>query len=158
FELASILLPRLESYSLASLVRFFGVEHRRQHRALPDAEVTRQLYLRLVARALELDQAVLREIVALTARTMWPLRTLCRASGERRWGSPGGARIRDQLAAKLGAGEASLDVVLAREELPPLAPTGERRRLDVAALVAEAEPGGSLAAALAPFEDRPEQR
>jgi DNA polymerase-3 subunit epsilon/ATP-dependent DNA helicase DinG len=158
FELASILLPRLESYSLASLVRYFGVEHKRQHRALPDAEVTRQLYLRLVDRALELDQAVLREIVAMTASTTWPLRTLFQAIEELRSRSSGGATIRDQLAAKLGAGEASLDAVLSREELPPLVPAATRRRLDVAALVAEAESGGSLARSLVPFEDRPQQR
>ena len=48
FELASIVLPRLESYSLASLVRHFGIAQTSQHRALPDAQVTRQLYLRLV--------------------------------------------------------------------------------------------------------------
>jgi DNA polymerase-3 subunit epsilon/ATP-dependent DNA helicase DinG len=158
FELASILLPRLESYSLAALVRYFGVEHRRQHRALPDAEVTRQLYLRLVDRALELDQAVLREIVAMTSATMWPLRTLFQAIEELRARSAGGATIRDQLAAKLGAGAASLDAVLAREERPPLVPNASRRSVDVAAAVAEAGPGGALARALAPFEDRPQQR
>ena len=43
FELASIVLPQLESYSLASLVRHFGIAQPSQHRALPDAQVTRQL-------------------------------------------------------------------------------------------------------------------
>jgi DNA polymerase-3 subunit epsilon/ATP-dependent DNA helicase DinG len=158
FELASILLPRLESYSLASLVRYFGVEHRRQHRALPDAEVTRQLYLRLIDRALELDRAILREIVAMTAGTLWPLRALFQAIEELRSRGSGGATIRDQLAAKLGAGEASLDAVLAREEPAPLLATTTRRRLDVDAAVAEAQPGGPLAGAVAQFEDRPQQR
>ena len=54
FELASIVLPQLESYSLASLVRHFGILQASQHRALPDAQVTRQLYMRLIERVEEI--------------------------------------------------------------------------------------------------------
>jgi predicted DnaQ family exonuclease/DinG family helicase len=159
FELASILLPRLESYSLAALVQHFGIQHPRQHRALPDAHVTHQLYLKLVERALELDTAVLREIVEMTTPTMWPLRTLFQAIEELRSNrSAGGATIRDQLAAKMGAGEASLDTVLAREDVPQLVPTGQRKPIDVAAVKAALAPDGAIAETLSGFEDRPEQR
>ena len=74
FELASIVLPQLESYSLASLVRHFGIAQTSQHRALPDAQVTRQLYLRLVERVEALDLGILREINAMAAPLMWPLK------------------------------------------------------------------------------------
>ena len=159
FELASILLPRLESYSLASLVQHFGIQHPRQHRALPDARVTHQLYLKLVERALELDNAVLREIVEMTTQTMWPLRTLFQAIEELRSNRvAGGTTIRDQLAAKMGAGEASLDAVLAREDVPALVPNGQPKPIDVEAVVAALGPGGAVATTLAGFEDRPEQR
>jgi predicted DnaQ family exonuclease/DinG family helicase len=159
FELASILLPRLESYSLASLVQHFGIAHPRQHRALPDARVTHQLYLRLVERALELDTAILREIVEMTFPTMWPLRTLFQAIEElRSRNAAGGATIRDQLAAKMGAGQASLDAVLSREDVPALVPSGTRSLVDVAAVEGALAPRGAVASALDGFEDRPGQR
>lgn len=48
-ELAIHLQPGLNSYSLASLCRYFGIINSRPHRALPDAEATTALFLKLVA-------------------------------------------------------------------------------------------------------------
>jgi DNA polymerase-3 subunit epsilon/ATP-dependent DNA helicase DinG len=158
FELASIVLPQLESYSLASLVRHFGIAQPSQHRALPDAQVTRQLYLRLVERVEALDLGILREINAMAAPLMWPLKTMFQAAEEARTRRAGsGGTIRDLLAAKLGAGEASLDAVLAREEVEPLRPRQPTEPVDVEAVAGQLEPGGGIARALTAYEPRAEQ-
>ncbi len=46
-ELAKYLLNRLNSYSLSSLCKYYKIENRRPHRALPDAEATASLFLNL---------------------------------------------------------------------------------------------------------------
>lgn len=158
FELASVLLPQLESYSLQSLVRLFDIPQQRQHRALPDAQVTRQLFLRLLERVDELDLAILREINALVGPTMWPLKGVFQAAEEaktRRSGS--GSSIRDALAAKMGAQEASLDAVLAREHVEPLRPRGDADPIDVEAVVHLLGQNGRLARHLPGYEQRTEQ-
>src|SRR5207248_69993 len=158
FELASIVLPQLESYSLAALVRHSGIPQASQHRALPDAQVTRQLYLRLVERVEALDLGVLREINAMAAPLMWPLKGIFQAAEDARTRRSGsGGTIRDLLAAKLGAGEASLDAVLAHEEVEPLRPRQPVEPIDVDAAAGLLAPGGALARALASYVPRAEQ-
>lgn len=158
-ELASVLLPQLESYSLASLVRHFGINQTIQHRALPDAQVTHRLFNRLIERVYELDLNILREINALTAPLMWPLRSIFLAVEEARSRQPsaGGTSIRDVLAAKLGAGEASLDAVLAREQVDPLKPVSPTRPIDVNGTAALMAPGGPIARTIQGYEERSQQ-
>jgi predicted DnaQ family exonuclease/DinG family helicase len=47
--LARIMIPRLTRFSLGSLVRYFGIERKRAHRALDDCLATGQVYLRLIS-------------------------------------------------------------------------------------------------------------
>jgi Rad3-related DNA helicase/DNA polymerase III epsilon subunit-like protein len=158
FELASIVLPQLESYSLSALVRHFGIPQTTQHRALPDAQVTRQLYLRLLERVEALDLGILREINARAAPLMWPLKALFQAAEDARGRRAGsGGTIRDLLTAKLGAGEASLDAVLAHAEVEPLRPRQPTEPIDVAAVAGQLAPDGALARALTTYEPRAEQ-
>jgi len=78
FELASILVPEVQRYSLASLASFLGISVSQSHRALPDALATKDLFLALVARAYEWDLDTLDEIVQLSANANWPLRQVFR--------------------------------------------------------------------------------
>lgn len=158
-ELASILLPQLESYSLASLVRHFGIKQTTQHRALPDAQVTHRLFNLLIERVYELDLTILREVNALIAPLMWPLRSIFMAVEEARSRGPAtaGASIRDVLAAKLGAGAASLDAMLAREQIEPLKPASPTRPIDVAKTAELIGPTGPIARTIAGYEERPQQ-
>jgi predicted DnaQ family exonuclease/DinG family helicase len=158
-ELASILLPQLESYSLASLVRHFGIDQPIQHRALPDAHVTHRLFNRLIERVYELDLVVLREVNALIAPLMWPLRSIFMAVEEARSRGPAnaGTSIRDVLAAKLGAGAASLDTVLAREYVEPLRPASPTRPIDVEKTAQLIGPSGPIAGTIEGYEERPQQ-
>ncbi len=65
WELASVLVPGLPSYSLGSLALHFGIPSPNGHRALNDAQVTAQLFEILRERAALLPPPVLAEIVRL---------------------------------------------------------------------------------------------
>lgn len=129
FELASVLLPRMPSYSLASLAAHFGIAFPRQHRAVADALVTKSLFLALYREALKLDADVLREITRLAAPFDWPLKRVFRdAQAERPGETAGGASIRQQLLAKRNGDDLPLEVLLLAPPPPqPLEPSPERR-------------------------------
>ncbi len=77
FEMASILLPGLPSYDLATIGRALGVEPEREHRALGDALVTGRVFVALVERARQLGLKLLTQINALAAQLQdWPLSLL----------------------------------------------------------------------------------
>jgi ATP-dependent DNA helicase DinG len=65
WELASVLVPGLPSYSLGSLALHFGIASPNGHRALNDAQVTAQLFEILRERAAMLPRGVLSEILRL---------------------------------------------------------------------------------------------
>ncbi len=67
-EMASMFLPRLREYSLASLASSLGIRHPRPHRAVPDAEVTFRVFDALKEVALDLDYTLLSEIYELHSR------------------------------------------------------------------------------------------
>jgi DNA polymerase III epsilon subunit family exonuclease len=46
--MARDLLPHLDKYSLSHLSQVFGLSHKDRHRALPDAHITRKVFLRLL--------------------------------------------------------------------------------------------------------------
>src|SRR5947209_20362804 len=73
-EIAELLFPGLQEYSLRSLTTRFGIDFPIQHRALPDAEAAMQVFLHLRDGALNLDGLILKEIVQLTSACEWPLR------------------------------------------------------------------------------------
>lgn len=117
------------------------------------------MFNRLVERIYELDMTILREINALTAQLMWPLRSLFAAVEEARsrGRGGGGASIRDVLAAKIGAGEASLDAVLARERVEPLKPVSPTHPIEVGDTAALIGPSGPIARTIGGYEERPQQ-
>jgi len=53
FELASIVLPAMPSYSLAHLAESLGIDMDQKHRALSDAKTTKDLFLALLDRVWE---------------------------------------------------------------------------------------------------------
>ncbi|MGH7777321.1 MAG: 3'-5' exonuclease, partial [Candidatus Dormibacterales bacterium] len=70
-HLARILMPGAPSHSLPLLAAELGLEHPRPHRALDDAEATRQLLLRLREEAGALDDPLKESILALVAPYQW---------------------------------------------------------------------------------------
>ncbi len=72
-DLARILLPSAASHSLPLLATEMGFNQPRPHRALDDADATRQLLLRLREEAAVLDEALKESMLALVAPYDWSI-------------------------------------------------------------------------------------
>ena len=75
-ELASVLLPTATQLDLSSLAAGLAVEVSHRHRALPDAEATGAVLLRLLERLEALPLATLRDLVRLAEQSGWGLGAL----------------------------------------------------------------------------------
>src|SRR4030042_2815904 len=76
-ELATILLFQQTDYSLASVTKNLGLATP-QHRALPDAIATKELFVALLNRAYKLDIGTIEELVRLAQKSNWNLEPLFR--------------------------------------------------------------------------------
>ncbi len=150
YELSTLLLPELPERSLSGVTRGLGLPYPEQHRALPDAEAVRQVFLAFWKRLLALDLDILEEILRLSARAGWPLRPLFEEVAEEvlRGGfgrrTPGGL----PLALRLVEPEPRPEVL---EE------TEDERPLDEESLAALLMPGGLFSRAFPHYEHRPQQ-
>jgi len=72
-DVARILLPGAASHSLPLLATELGFSQPRPHRALDDADATRQLLLRLREEAAALDEGLKESMLALVAPYLWPI-------------------------------------------------------------------------------------
>ena len=72
-DVARILLPAAGSHSLPLLSTDMGLSQPRPHRALDDADATRQLLLRLREEAIVLDEGLKESLLALVAPYHWPV-------------------------------------------------------------------------------------
>lgn len=158
FELASILLPQLTSYSLASLASHFEIPFPQQHRATHDALVTKQLFLRLVDVARDLELGLIQEINRLMGPREWPLKEIFREIEAEKSRNALGSSIRQSMAAKLATEDTDLELMLAPGvEDEPLRPAKEIKPVDRDALLKLLEPGGLLARSLPGYEHREPQ-
>jgi len=82
-----MLWPGLPDYSLAGLAERLGVDFGVRHRALPDAEATREVFVGLQARALALPLDVLAQAAQWLTPTAWGCRRFFRDAWERALGS-----------------------------------------------------------------------
>ena len=73
FELANIVFPHATRYSLTALANDLGVTLTSAHRALDDANATRQVFLVLCERAKELPLPLLEKINRVSQGTHWSL-------------------------------------------------------------------------------------
>ncbi len=72
-DVARILMPAAASHSLPLLATELGFGQPRPHRALDDADATRQLLLRLREEAVALDETLKESMLALVAPYAWPI-------------------------------------------------------------------------------------
>jgi Rad3-related DNA helicase len=72
-DVARILIPGAPSHSLPLLAIELGFSQPRPHRALDDADATRQLLLRLREEAVALDEGLKESMLALVAPYSWPI-------------------------------------------------------------------------------------
>jgi len=152
FELASILLPHAERYSLGMLAKMLGVEMERAHRALDDAQATHRLFRILFREASSLPPRTLKEIVSHGERARWPATMFFRAAIEEAGlyppERPARPRVETTPAGPLFA---------ALEKARPLQPAIERTPLDVDQLAAFLEEGGAFESHFPGYEYRPQQ-
>lgn len=147
FELATLLMPRTPAYRLSALAETLGIVHDEAHRALSDADVTRQVFLHLLRRIDALSLNDLNEIVRLTSRVDWTLRPLFEAAQRAK-------------ALRVFVDETPISDTDSREsdeKLTPLKPTGNDRPIDLAEIRWFFSPAGALGRAFEGYEQRNQQ-
>jgi predicted DnaQ family exonuclease/DinG family helicase len=158
FELASILVPHAPRYSLGKLAEELGVAYSGGHRALPDAQTTRKLFLALLERASRLDIETIQDINQLAKRSDWSLRQVFLDLEAQKARTAFTGTIREQLAAKGAlADEMPGPIFAPTRERQPLEPSLEVEPLDTASLRAMFEEGGLVAQQFVGYEHRPQQ-
>jgi DNA polymerase-3 subunit epsilon/ATP-dependent DNA helicase DinG len=148
FEIASILLPYADRYSLKALANLLNIEEPPTHRALDDAQVTHLLFEALLDQARRLNSDIVQQVADMASRSQWSLAPVFKDLARERSGAMG-SLLGQQLAAKTN--------LLQDEYIPPLKPVKPPKALSVEALAALIEPNGAIDEAFAHFEHRPQQ-
>ncbi|MCD6359161.1 MAG: DEAD/DEAH box helicase family protein, partial [Dehalococcoidia bacterium] len=145
-DMAKLLLSQVASYSLGSLAVHLKITQDTPHRALPDALLTRDVFLALLKRAEHLDPELISHIVNLTASTGWTLRPLFKKIYQQKMqGSPDWKDTPIESKRKFTAHYPPLRNEKTSEEITPL---------DIEYLTGILESGGALDKALPAFEHR----
>lgn len=143
FDLATLLVPQLPSYSLSSLAAHLQIPHPDAHRALADADVSRQVFIGLLDKMAALSAGELHEIAEMTNKLNWPTAKLFGEMAKKRvktlWQEPISFKPKPV------------------ERPPALEPTGDVTPLDVGAVGAFFGPDGTLSHYFAGYEPRQEQ-
>jgi DNA polymerase III epsilon subunit family exonuclease len=79
YELAVTVLPQLQSYTLEALAAHLGVAATRYHRALDDAQTTRRVFLKLLARLQTLNPQTRDDLARLPSSAPWTVGALLEA-------------------------------------------------------------------------------
>ncbi len=155
WDLAFVLMPESREYSLAKLAASLGIDHPRPHRAFEDATVTRQVFLKLVEMALELDVFTLAEMERLAARSSWVLSYLLRRLGNQ---PPAQAADGDKPAYNVGV--MGFDPRALKQRIHGSKSLRAKRtesHVDPDKVAALLESGGAVSTSVDAFEERPEQ-
>ncbi|MDI3340413.1 MAG: helicase C-terminal domain-containing protein [Sphaerobacter sp.] len=161
FQLATILIPDLPAYNLATIAARLGVSVPRQHRAMADVETTMAVFLGLQDLLLSHDAETLARLAELARAAHSPLARLF-DEARREVASQDGAglgSIAAQLLAKTGVGRGGPEVMFLfqRDRPPRLEPTRSTAAFSVDQLRSWTEPGGALARRFPGYEPRPQQ-
>ncbi|GIW06602.1 MAG: DNA polymerase III subunit epsilon [Dehalococcoidia bacterium] len=155
FELASILLPDLPSYSLTAIAGRLGIPIPNAHRALPDAIVSKDVFLALLERGAALDLRTLSEIVQLTAMTTWPLKLVFQDLERELSRRQTGSSLAAVLASKGGLDLTNVDFLTRGERYTPIEPAPTSP--DAEPISRLLEPDGDDSKVFPELEYRPEQ-
>lgn len=169
FELASILVPHAGRYSLTALTKALdiqlpaAVEGLNAHRALYDAYVGHQLYLKIFDRAVQLPRDVIEEITQHAERSGWQLNEFWRDALETQtrgaFSTSIGSAISGALK-KTKTGQNSLTRAASRRaqlDAKPLKPKEELTPLNVEEVAAKLATDGPFAKLFPGYEARPPQ-
>jgi DNA polymerase-3 subunit epsilon/ATP-dependent DNA helicase DinG len=162
FQLATILLPDLPTYSLASLAARLGISVNTQHRAMADVETTVAVFLGLRDLLLEYDPQTLQRLADYAHAAGLPIARLFEEVYRQLTGQGAGG-LADVLAERLraalpGVSHAPEVVFLLQRERPErLEATGRTRPIDLCWLRAWYGEDGPLARSFSAYEPRPAQ-
>ena len=161
WDLASVFLPTTPEYSLGYLANLLQVEHANPHRALEDAQATREVFIGLLHRAGQADPGLLDFINTLAGSSRWGLGSLlAEARDEDRLGKVSGMTGLDQehLAECLARPQRRRPAVRHDDAEGRVdTETGGTDSIDPAEILGMLEPGGAFARTFPGFEYRPEQ-
>jgi DNA polymerase-3 subunit epsilon/ATP-dependent DNA helicase DinG len=165
FDMATLLMPRAPAYRLGALAAALGIAHDEAHRALSDADATRQVFLHLLKRIEALDLHELSEISRLTAKIEWPLRDLFgeveRAKAKTVFLDAERLNVqtfeRSNVEPSDSFDSPNSKLRTQNSELVPLKPTGNNRPLDVEAIRRFFTPDGAMGRAFEGYEQREPQ-
>lgn len=150
FELSTLLLPGQPSYNLGALAASLNIPHPDAHRALADADVSRQLFVNLLQRVSRLDDATLNEIVNLSKMTDWSPRILFETIARER----AFTALNRPLS---GTSNEPQILGVAWRNVKPLEPTNRATTLDLEQVKTFFAPDGPLKQAFPGYEQRQEQ-
>ncbi len=151
FELAGVLLPEADRYSLNRLAQMFDVELDQAHRALDDARASYRLFRAMLRRATELPPRMLREIIDHGQRGDWSASVFFREALEESADRPPEERATPERLGPEGP------LFAASERVQPLEPADDKKRLDVDCLASVLEEDGAFADHFPDYEHRPQQ-
>jgi DNA polymerase-3 subunit epsilon/ATP-dependent DNA helicase DinG len=151
FELAGVLLPHADRYSLSRLAQMFDVELEQAHRALDDALASYRLFRAMLRRASELPPRMLKEIIGHGQRGDWSASVFFREALEEASRRPAEKQATPERLGPAGP------LFAASEKVQPLEPTEDQTSLNVDFLASVLEADGAFADQFADYENRPQQ-
>jgi ATP-dependent DNA helicase DinG len=159
FELANIVFPHATRYSLTALAADFGITITSAHRALDDADATRQVFLLLCDRARELPLPLLEKINRISYGSRWSLASLFTGFERQRAHSAFGSALGDQLLARgVVARDARFGLLAdSNGDQADITPAPDLVSTDIDQMVQLLEAGGRVARRFPGYEHRPQQ-
>jgi len=145
FAVASVVMPNAGRYNLGALASALGVPIGNAHRALDDAQMTRQIYLRMMEKVTALPRDLLLEINRLGEEVVW-----------------GGSRIFEDVLEDIGIElepESSYTpgLTIGTDLTDPLIPKDPVPPLDIEEIASSLEPGGEFSRYFDQYESRRQQ-
>ncbi|MDP6716171.1 MAG: exonuclease domain-containing protein, partial [SAR202 cluster bacterium] len=167
WELAYVLRPDAKAYGLEALASQLSATHDRPHRAVDDAQATREVFVTLVRELTDLDEPTLAEMKRLAQRSGWKLRHVLSAtqSSEASTAKPRNRPNIDDIPVQgaprdRGRPMSGLDARALSQRLKqerPLRPNEKLVPVDRSLVEEMLQSGSVFAEALDNFDERPEQ-
>ena len=151
FELAGVLLPNADRYSLRRLAKMLDVNLEQAHRALDDALASYRVFRAMLSRACELPPRLLKEIIGQGQRASWEACPFFQEALEEVVHRPDRERTGPERLGPDGP------LFAAAERVRSLEPVEDPAPVDVDHLASLLEEGGAFSNHFPDYEHRPQQ-
>ncbi len=154
YDLATLLLPDLPAYNLATIAAEFGIPPAGNHRALADAELTALVFQSLLRRLERFDTSTLEQLADYARVGGWPMAELFAGAARARPAAP--MTLLSPAEAGSG-GPHELAFLTSRDRPDSLRPSGSNRLIEDDTIRAALAPDGPMSTSVAGYERRPQQ-